>query len=512
MATQSSKHRGQAAGLLGLVAIFSALFALLLTRSPTDPYVVIQGLIGLAGIAFYFATNAGDMGNQFTGRGSFYGLISVVFGIVLVAALAGVNYIVIKKPKQWDLTKDKVYSLSDQTRSTLQGLKTEVKIRAFFGPLEPETKELEDKIRQYKEFSGDKLSLEFIDPSTHRKEVVDSKISNAGPRILVKTGLKEVRAKDPGEESLTNAIAEVTRGDSKKVYFTKGHGEHGPADSSERGLKSFVDGLKGEGFQTDELQLSAHKEVPADAQVIVVAGPAAAFLDGEAKLLQAWVEKGGKLVALVDPSVQSGLEPMFAAFGVQLAADEVIDPQSQQPEYAIAESYADHPITKPRTSAFAVPIILPLARSVSKAKTLPAGWTLTEIAHTNAAAWGETELRRDAPVKYDAGKDTPGPVSLAVAATHGSGETEARVLVVGNSNFVANGFYRLLGNRDFAINALSWAAKEEAKISIRPQRRSGNLLFLSADQKKGMFLFALNVLPFALLAAGLLVWQTRKSR
>src|SRR5947209_3667761 len=103
MATQSTKHRGQAAGLLGVVAFFSALFALLLTRSITDPYVVIQGLIGLLGIGVYLGTNLGEMGQQFTGRGSFYNVITAVFGIVLVAALAGVNYIAVKKPKQWDL-------------------------------------------------------------------------------------------------------------------------------------------------------------------------------------------------------------------------------------------------------------------------------------------------------------------------------------------------------------------------------------------------------------------------
>ena len=511
MATQIMKHRGQAAGLLGVVAFFSAVWAAFLTRSVSDPYVLVPFVLAVAGIGLYVATNLGELGEQLTGRGSFYGVLSAVFAVLVVGALIGVNYIAARRPKQWDLTKDKVYTLSEQTQGTLKSLKDEVKIRAFFSALEPEAQELEARVRQYKGFT-DKLVLELLDPNKHLDEVKKANVTSGTPRILVKHGAKEARAKDASEESLTNAIAEVTRGGAKKIYFTKGHGEHGPTEGGERGLKLFVDNLKGEGFQTDEANLMTAKAIPADAQAIVVAGPAAAFLEPEAKLLQEWVEKGGKLVALVDPSVQSGLEKTFASWGIAIGDDTVIDPESQQPEVAIAQQYADHPITKARTSATALPVVLPLARSVSKAKAPPAGWNVVELAKTGPTAWGETELRRDAPVKYDAGKDTPGPVSLAIAATKGSGDTESRVVVIGNSGFAANATYRFLGNRDFALNALGWAAKDEAKISIRPTRRQGNLLFLSAEQKKGMFLFALNVLPFALLAAGLLVWQTRKSR
>jgi len=511
MANNTNKHRGQAAGLLGLVSFFSALWALFLTKSVIDPYVIVPLVLAAGGLVIYLVTNAGEMGQQFTGRGSFYNVMSAIFGVLLVGALISANYIAARRPKQWDLTKDKVYTLSEQTISTLKGLRQEVKITAFFGASEGEGIELEGRVRQYKQFT-EKLSLEVLDPNKHFQEAEKANVTSATARIVVRSGDKDARAKDSSEESITNAIAQVTRGAAKKVYFTKGHGEHGPADGSERGLKSFVDNLKGEGFVIDELLLPTIKAIPADAQAIFVAGPVAALLDPEAKLLKEWAEKGGKLVLLLDPGVQSGLEKMLAGWGIGVGNDTVIDPESQQPEVAIAQHYADHPITKSRTAGAALPVVLPLARSVAKTKAGADGWTVVELAKTGASAWGETELSRDQPVQYDPGKDTPGPVSLGVAATKGSGDTEARVVVIGNSSFAANGTYRFLGNKDFAINAVSWTAKDETKIAIRPVRRTGNLLFLSVEQKKGIFLFALNVLPFALLAAGLLVWQARKSR
>src|SRR6266478_5526026 len=502
----SLKNWGRIAGLFGVVVLFSAVFNwLFVTGSIASAGVIARFAVGAAGIAFWLVSNRGE---RPLGRGAFYGAVSAVSALVLVAALAGINYIVVKKAKSWDLTKDRIFTLSDQTIGVLKGLKDPVTVQAFFSGSEPEYVELDSRLRQYKA-QTDKLSVEFVDPFKHPGRVKEMNISQSGPRVIVKSGNKESRAKEISEEALTNALIEVSRGSTKKIDFTKGHGEHAVADNTERGLKLFVDDLKGEGYQTDEIVLAEHKEMPADAQALVVAGPVAAFTDGEAKLVKDWVEKGGKLVVMVDPRTQSGLEGAFEGWGIHVGKDEVIDPEAQNPEVAIAQTYAEHPITQPRSSPFALATIFPLARSVSKTQAAPAGWTVTELAKTGPRAWGETGSVTSGAVKFDPAQDLKGPVSLAATSTKGA---ESRVVVVGNSLFASNGYYRLSGNKDFALNTVSWTAKEESRISIRPKQRQGNHLFLSAEQKRTMTLFAFDLLPFGLLFAGLVVWQTRKSR
>ncbi len=499
------KQWGRTGGLFGMVVLFSALFNwLFVTGSIASAAVIVRLVLGAGGIAFWLVTNRGE---HPLGRGAFFGTISAVSAAVLVAALVGVNYIAVKKPKSWDLTKDKIFTLSEQTTGVLKGLKVEVKVQAFYAASEPEFGELDQRLRQYKAES-DKLVVEFVDPFKHPGQVKEANISQTGPRIIVKSGVKEARAKDASEESLTNALIEVTRGSSKKLYFTKGHGEHAPADASERGFKSFVEALKSEGFQTDEIVLPEHKEMPADAQALVVAGPVASLTDGEVKLVKEWVDKGGKLIAMINPGTTSGLESAFESWGIKLGKDEVIDPEAQNPEVAIAQQYTEHPITQPRNSAFQLATIFPVARSVSKLATPPAGWSDVELARTGARAWGETGSLASGKVEFNEGQDLKGPVPLALAASKG----ESRVVVVGNSLFAANGYFRLSGNKDFALNCVSWTAKEESRISIRPKQRQSNHLFLSADQKHRMTLFAFDLLPFGLLFAGLVVWQTRKSR
>lgn len=509
------EHRGQTAGLLGAVLAGSALFSWFLTDRFTDPWVLVQLVLALAGLAVWVVTNRGKLRGQVGSRGAFFNVLSLATTAVLATGLAALNYVAVKKPDAWlfksrDLTRDQVFTLSEQTQSLLRGLKDKVRVSAFYGAGDPEFGELSSRLQQYRALS-DKLEVDYLDPQRHPREVKEANISQNGPRVIVRAGPRESRAKDTGEEALTNAIAEVTRGSAKKIYFTKGHGEHGLADASERGFKAFADNLRSEGYAIDEIVLLEHKQMPADAQALVVAGPVAGFTEGEAKLVQAWVGQGGKLLALVDSGVGSGLEATLASFGIALGNDEVIDAESQNPEYAAALPAVDHPVTMAR-SAFAAASLLPLARSVQKAPTPPAGWTAIEVLKTGARSWGKVDPIKGNEITFTPGRDLKGPVPVAVAATHGSGDSEARVFVAGSSNFAINGFYRFLGNRDLALNAVAWVAHEEAKISIRPRSRTANRLLLTADQIRTMKLFAFDLLPFSLLFAGLLVWQARKGR
>src|SRR5436853_2519548 len=95
------KAWGRIGGLFGLVVLFSAVFNwLFVTGSVASAGVIARLAVGVLGVAFWLVTNRG---NKPLGRGAFYGAVSAVSTAVLIAALAGVNYIVVKKSKSWDL-------------------------------------------------------------------------------------------------------------------------------------------------------------------------------------------------------------------------------------------------------------------------------------------------------------------------------------------------------------------------------------------------------------------------
>src|SRR5512144_1905463 len=97
----SLKNWGRIAGLFGVVVLFSAVFNwLFVTGSVASAGVLARIAVGVVGVAFWLVTNRGD---KPLGRGAFYGAVSAVSALVLIAALVGANYIAVKKPKSWDL-------------------------------------------------------------------------------------------------------------------------------------------------------------------------------------------------------------------------------------------------------------------------------------------------------------------------------------------------------------------------------------------------------------------------
>jgi ABC-type uncharacterized transport system involved in gliding motility auxiliary subunit len=287
------------------------------------------------------------------------------------------------------------------------------------------------------------------------------------------------------------------------------------SDSAERGFRIFNDQLKSEGYQTDEIVLAEHKQMPDDTQLMVIAAPAASLQEGELKLIKDYVENDGKLLVMLDPRTDGGLAALLQGWGIRVDNDIIVDPESQSPQVAIAQQYVSHPIANAHDGGGATMSVFPLARSIRKADDVPAGWTVTEIAKTGSKAWGETDLAtlKTGKFEFNAGQDIAGPVPIVtVAVRGGENANQSRVVAIGNSLFAANTYLNILGNKDIALNAVAWAAKEESRIYIRPKQRLSNHLFLTLEQKQKMTLFAFDLLPFGLLFAGLLVWQTRKSR
>ena len=149
----------------------------------------------------------------------------------------------------------------------------------------------------------------------------------------------------------------------------------------------------------------------------------------------------------------------------------------------------------------------PLARSL-KAET-KGDITTTEILKTSAQSFGETDLKGN-EAKFDEGKDTKGPLSLGVTATKKIGEKEARLIVIGDSDFASNAYSRSLGNADFFVNSINWLAQEEDLISIRPKGPTNRNVELSATAQNIFFWLSVVLMPLAMIISGIVVWRKRR--
>jgi len=466
---------------------------------------------------------------------------SATAGIILAVALVGMlNWLSYRHYLRGDWTSSKIYSLSDKTKNVLKGIKDEVRVVVLMTPNTPLFTETKELLSRYEAVSP-KLKVEFIDPERDplrtKQLAQEFGVSAANTVVFASGGRKKYVTSDQladydysgmqtgqppklkgfkGEEQFTAAVLAVVSPKVPKVYFVTGHGEHDPDSVGEDGMSQLRELLKRDNLEVSKATLLSGS-VPADCDLLVIAGPRTPLTDPEKSALSGYLEKGGRALVLLDPLLgaqqrPSGLEEFVKAYGVQVNNDLVIDPARKLPFFDVSAVYVTDFRSHPSVDGLqGLAVLLPVARSVTT--TTAQGATSTILLTTSDKGWGETNLDlliRTGQAQKDA-KDTPGPVALGVAAQSEKDKDRGwRLVVFGNSAFVTNAQIANAGNVNLGLNTVNWLAKQEQALGIAPRSPEQVQLFLSANQMRTVFLISLVGLPVFAIALGVAVWWRRR--
>src|SRR5262245_10156001 len=264
-----------------------------------DQYAMYASWAGLALVVLYSLSQWRQIVAWFGGRNARYGTLAGVSVIVALAILVAVNYVSTRQNKRWDLTANQQFSLSEQTTKLLADLKAPVKLRDF---------EQATGLDRFKsrlssdEYSSKQVNVEYIDADKYPVRTKEYEIQQYGTVVVEYMGRKE-RVTTDAEQDLTNALIKVLNPTKKKIYFLAGHGEKDTASQPDDrgGFKGIADGLRLENYEFDKLVLAQTNQVPADATMIVIAGPRTDLLEAEVPLLEGYLAKAGQLFVMLDP-------------------------------------------------------------------------------------------------------------------------------------------------------------------------------------------------------------------
>ena len=479
-------------------------------------------------------------------------------GIVLGAALlVGVNYLGARHWIRGDWTSTKIYSVSEQTKKILAGLQQPVRVTAFLSSSSRLYQPVRELLSRYQALSP-KVEVEYVDPARNlaRAEALVKEFGIRQNTIVFRQGERKKYVEEDkladydfaaaqmgceptlkafkGEEAFTAAILAVTEDRQPKVVFTQGHNE-ASLESAERGRG--YSGAK-QLLERDNMVVSTwaslgKDDLPAGTDVVVVAGPRIAFLAPELSALEKHLAAGGHALVMLDPVLPGpgappadlGFAALLGRYGLRLGDDIVVDPANALPmvgaETVLANHFGQHPIVK-SLAAEGLPVVFPLARSVTKAEKPPEGVEESMLVETSPEGWGETNLKAlaagDGAIKKEDG-DTPGPVSLAVAvgppeakpgAKDAAKANAGRLVVVGNSRFAGDGSLANGGNGVLFANMLHWLTGSEKQIGIAPKTIEQASLSLTDAQVRRIGIFAVAGLPGLAILLGLWVWYRRR--
>ena len=436
---------------------------------------------------------------------------------LVMSFLIAVNFIAVRKYKVFDFSATQQNTLSQQSIQLLKTLNSDLQVFYFYQKgaegVEENRRAFIELLKKYQDQSSN-VKLEFIDVN-ERPDLAEKYGVNKGNGVVFvdyKGRKNQIQKID--EQELTSALVKVTREKEKTVYFTVGHGEKSLDDMRETGGLGALKGLlEGNRYAVKTVSLQGKGEVPADADVLIIAGPIQSFLEIEVKALENYLKKGGSLYISLEQKYNHNLRGLLAMMGVESKEDYLVNFVDTQigravnPQSTSGTQFSPvHSITKPFDKNLFAVFRLPMA--LEKTKSAPEGFAIEPLVKTSDKTMSYKEI------DFKAG-GTPGIFTVAMTvkgklSTSDQNSSEFNAIVVGDVDFMSNQLLYQNLNRDLVLNSIAFLAKEENLISITP-KEVGITKMQMSETAFYVFIFGFIVtLPLALLITGGTLWVKRR--
>ncbi len=578
---QTLTRAGIAVGALSLFIAW-AIYAIFDRVGATSAAFLIPFVAGVALMLGGVLINVEWLWSGIRRRSFLAGLNAWLMAGLDVLLLAIANAIVAGAPQTdaWflDLTQARLHTLSAQTRNILRGLQKDVRITVAIGSGEVQSgygavievgSMVKDLAEQYRAETR-KVQVDILDvyrdkaladeafARIEEKTTADSVIVECGSKSvhIPFTDLVEAPPGNPfgapseppsfkGEDKLSSAILNVTEDRQTGVYFLTGHGEMGIEGDEEKDLNQLVLDLKRENCRVAALNLLKAPQMPADCDLLVIAGPGKPFTESEVELLRQYLEKDGRLFVLVHPRVPpaklGGLDPLLADYNVDVRDDEILlEPnrnlmgQSVVSSMLIVDAYGRHPITGDVTQMNCVMDRVAPVRAATPEAPMQFGrpmgpqsdYVVTGLIYSGPNSWADPNPTKRPP-RFDPDHGEKGPLCVGVAVQRRaksespaepaaeSPEKGARLVVLGSTDVASDIAFThpeagYEANRTLVMNCVNWLTHKETKLGIPPQKADRPVLTSGPATYKAIFFIAVIGMPLTVAFAGGLVWRVRR--
>lgn len=459
------------------------------------------------------------------------GMIAVAVGIIVIA-----NMVLGELPASWvsvDVTSEKLYSLTEQTKEYVKTMEEDVTIYVISSE-EGQDTVLGQTLQRYDDMS-DHISVEYVDPNINPRFYTQYTNENISLNSLIIVSEKRNAVVDyndiyetdydydyytggyssnttgyDGEGQITSALDRVLTDDVPKVYITTGHGE---ASFS----TIFTNALKKENTEYETINLMDYDTVPEDAACLVIHGATGDFSADDTEKVIQYLDNGGNVIlvtGIVDGETPN-LDALCDYMGLQVAEGLVVEQNEanyyRNPYYLLPTvGYGTY--TAGLYGQYYV--FAPFGQGILIENEDREDISYNKFLTTSDSAFAKADLSN--LENYDKSEgDTEGPFALGVSAVKTLEDgTEATMVVYGceqiftdNANVMVSG-----ANQIMFTNTIGAFAEHEVSVSI--PAKSYEVSYLMIPQNRAVLLGVMLtvVIPFGCLAAGFVIWFRRRRR
>jgi ABC-type uncharacterized transport system involved in gliding motility auxiliary subunit len=413
-----------------------------------------------------------------------------------------------------DLTANQSNSLSVPTLRLLKNVQQQVKMTAFISPQNELKESLDDLFQRYQD-QQPLIQYHSVNPDLVPEMLREFNIQREGEIVIEYNGRNE-NILQVTESNITNSLAGLMRQGERWVVFLQGHAERDPFGEANHDLEIFASRASQKGLHIETVDLTQTMQLPDNTDILVIADAQAELLSGELALVTRYVERGGNLLWLTEPSTGTNLETLAELLEIEFLPGVIVDPSTQllgldRVDYALAADYPFSPIT----TGIETITLYPQARAIEFGGE-QSDWEAVPLILTHARTWNETGIIAG-QISQDDAQEQAGPLTIAFSLTRSLQADDGklltqRIVVTGDSDFLSNRFVGNGSNLNLGLNMLNWLSHDDNLIAISPRPAKDTQLDLSPNHQLFIAVTFLILIPLLLLGSGISIWLIRRKR
>lgn len=473
------------------------------------------------------------------------GVHTLVLIVILLFAFFGVNRWAEKQNlARIDVTKEKLYSLTEVSKKELSNLQKDVNIYIY--GLE-ENNNYTTFVKQYSAFNKH-IKNEIVTESTNYDIVSEYSLSNYQEGAIVVVCGEKSKVLNPSydfyeydqtggtsdiaEQAITNAILNVSTDNPIKVYFTAGNGENSINELT--GLKY---ALEEKVYECNSLSLVTVTEIPEDCDILAIVGLKKDFSEDETNVIKAYINKGGNIFFAMTKQDENekfdNLQSILDLYGVSINYGMLYEANSGNSLAYGNTVYQNILIPNPTYSSeissnMANYVIIPWAQSleinsieeenvtVTNAPIITSSNNCYNITDLNSSEFDLSKLDKK---QYTIGAEFTRTVTTKNEEGKEESSITSKLVAYANNSFLTDyysfdqltltpiGYY---GNFELAQNSFAHLAEQENLITARKQNNSSTFQ-VSSKQDRIVKLVIFGI-PVIIIVFGIIVWTIRKRK
>lgn len=426
---------------------------------------------------------------------------------------------------EFDVTSNKLYSLTDETKEIISSLDEDIHIYVLANEAQADVT-LDMTLEKYADLNSH-IKISYVDPAINPKFITQyTDEMTASNSLIVESGKRNkvidyssiyeteidyytysstVTGYD-GEGQLTSAIAYVISDDMPKVYMLEGHGELAFEEK-------FRSAIEKENVDYETINLINYDKVPEDAECVIIYAPTEDFsLDDTEKMIN-YMENGGNVLLIVKytDKEMTNFSKLLDFYGVEATKGLIIEANTngyyQNPFYLLPQiTYTE--ITQNAYDSGNY-VFVPFARGLIVNEKEDVDATILLSTSNNSFVRNDIKNNTDFTKQEN---DQEGPFAVGVKCVKTVDEKTSTSVIYASEHLFMQDINEIVSGTNLKLFIDTIGSFVNHAVSISIPVKSYEVGYLTISQRNIAFLSLLTVvvLPLLILISGLIVWIKRR--